>query len=486
MSEEEVEKLPGVGPAILEKLKEAGYTDLMTIAVDSPKNLAELAEIGESTAAKIIAAAKKAADVGGFETGDVILERRKTVAKLGSGSKSLDELMGGGFETRAITEFFGEFGSGKCVSGKTELLYSLDDDVRVEPIGRVFGRMSGQARPFDCGEIVALEGVKVPSLADGGLSKVCAAAIYRERVAQLFEVVTSGGRVLELTGPHRLFAMRDGDVGWTPTWGLRPGDLVAVPGSTDCYEDRAYMERVDEVSWDEVRSVRPFVHNDFVYDLVVPRTHSFVGGNLPTVLHNTQLCHQMAVNCTKSLEEGGLDGQTMIIDTEQTFRPERIVQMSEAQELDPDEVLKKIHVARAFNSHHQTLLVDKATELAKECPVKLLVVDSLTAHFRAEYIGRGALAERQQMLNKHMHDLLRFGDLNNSVIAVTNQVAAKPDAFFGDPTRPIGGHIVGHTATFRIYLRKSKGGKRIARLIDSPNLPEAEAVFMVSEAGISD
>jgi DNA repair protein RadA len=90
------------------------------------------------------------------------------------------------------------------------------------------------------------------------------------------------------------------------------------------------------------------------------------------------------------------------------------------------------------------------------------------------------------MLNKHMHDLLRFGDLNNAVIAVTNQVAAKPDAFFGDPTRPIGGHIVGHTATFRIYLRKSKGGKRIARLIDSPNLPEAEAVFMVSEAGISD
>jgi DNA repair protein RadA len=101
-------------------------------------------------------------------------------------------------------------------------------------------------------------------------------------------------------------------------------------------------------------------------------------------------------------------------------------------------------------------------------------------------VGRGALAERQQLLNKHMHDLLRFGDLYNSVIAVTNQVSAKPDAFFGDPTRPIGGHIVGHAATYRIYLRKSKGGKRIARLIDSPNLPEAEAVFSVSEEGIRD
>ena len=112
-SEEDIEKLPGVGPAIMEKLREAGYNDLMMIAVDSPRNLAELTEIGEATAAKIIAAAKKAADVGGFETGDVILERRKTVAKLSSNSKALDELMGGGFETRAITEFFGEFGSGK-------------------------------------------------------------------------------------------------------------------------------------------------------------------------------------------------------------------------------------------------------------------------------------------------------------------------------------------------------------------------------------
>src|SRR4030067_3869290 len=112
-SEEDIEKLPGVGPAIMEKLREAGYNDLMMIAVDSPRNLAELTEIGEGTAAKIIAAAKKAADVGGLETGDVILERRKTVAKLGSGPKALDVLMGGGFESRAISEFFGEFGSGK-------------------------------------------------------------------------------------------------------------------------------------------------------------------------------------------------------------------------------------------------------------------------------------------------------------------------------------------------------------------------------------
>ena len=313
MAEMKIEELPGVGPATAEKLRDAGYIDLMSIAVESPKNFAETCEIGEAAAAKIIAAAKEAADVGGFEPGDVILERRQNMKKLTSQSKAMDELMGGGFETQAIVEFYGEFGSGK-----------------------------------------------------------------------------------------------------------------------------------------------------------------------------TQICFQLAVNATMDHEKGGLEGEVVVIDTENTFRPERIAQMASALDLDPVEVLHKIHVARAFNSSHQMLLVEKASEMARDVPVRLMIVDSLTAHFRAEYVGRGALAERQQLLNKHMHDLLRFGDVNNAVIAVTNQVSSKPDAFFGDPTRPIGGHIVGHAATYRIYLRKSKGGKRIARLVDSPNLPEAEAVISVSEIGIRD
>jgi DNA repair protein RadA len=304
MAEKDIEELPGVGPATAEKLRDAGYTDLMSIAVESPKNLAETCEIGEAAAAKIIAAAKEAADVGGFEPGDVILESRQNIKKLTSSSKAFDELMGGGFETQAITEFFGEFGSGK-----------------------------------------------------------------------------------------------------------------------------------------------------------------------------TQICFQLAVNAGLPFERGGLEGEVIVIDTENTFRPERICQIARAMDVDPIE---------ALHSSHQMLLVEKAMEMSHTLPVKLLIVDSLTAHFRAEYIGRGALAERQQLLNKHLHDLLRFGDLTNSVVAVTNQVSAKPDAFFGDPTRPIGGHIVGHAATYRLYLRKSKGGKRIARLIDSPNLPEAEAVFTVSEEGIRD
>ena len=181
-----------------------------------------------------------------------------------------------------------------------------------------------------------------------------------------------------------------------------------------------------------------------------------------------------------------MNGDTVWIDTEQTFRPERIRHMSDALDLDTDAILKRIHVARAFNSHHQMLLVEKAQELTQDFPIRLIVIDSLTAHFRAEFIGRGVLAERQQLLNKHIHELMRFGDIHNAVVYVTNQVHSKPDAFFGDPTRPVGGHIVGHSATFRVYLRKSKGGKRIARLIDSPSLPEAEAVFSVSEDGIRD
>lgn len=313
MSEIDFEDLPGVGPTIAQKLRDSGFSDLMSLAVSSPETLSEFAEIGKNVAIKIIAASRREADVGGFETGDVVLERRKSIGKLTTGSDSFNELMGGGIETQAITEFYGEFGSGK-----------------------------------------------------------------------------------------------------------------------------------------------------------------------------TQIGHQLAVNVQLPKERGGLDGETIIIDTENTFRPERITQMALAHEMDVEETLKKIHVARAFNSHHQMLLVDKATELSKDFPIKVLVVDSLTAHFRAEYVGRGTLAERQQKLNKHMHDLTRFAYLNNAIVAVTNQVAAKPDAFFGDPTRPIGGHIVGHAATFRIYLRKSKGGKRICRLIDSPNLPEGEAVITVCEDGIKD
>lgn len=198
----------------------------------------------------------------------------------------------------------------------------------------------------------------------------------------------------------------------------------------------------------------------------------------------TQIGHMLAVNTIASSP----DVTVFYIDTENTFRPERIKQLAEAKGLDAEKVLKQIKVGRAYNSDHQMLLVDKIEETITEnnLTVTLVVVDSLTAHFRAEFIGRGTLAERQQKINKHMHSLLKLADTHNICVYVTNQVMAKPDQFFGDPTQAIGGHIVGHASTFRIYLRKGKKGSRVAKLVDSPNLPEAEVAFYVTKDGLED
>jgi DNA repair protein RadA len=198
----------------------------------------------------------------------------------------------------------------------------------------------------------------------------------------------------------------------------------------------------------------------------------------------TQVCHQLAVNVQLPPEKGGLGKGVIYIDTENTFRPERIRQMATALGLDPKEVLRNIMVARAFNSYHQMLLAEKAKEIIPEKNVGLLVVDSLTSHFRSDYRGRDFLAERQQKLNRHLQTLLQVTEKHNIAVVVTNQVYMRPDCFFRDPTAPVGGHIVGHASTFRVYLRKSKGNRRIARLIDSPCLPDGEVVFTVTTEGI--
>lgn len=177
----------------------------------------------------------------------------------------------------------------------------------------------------------------------------------------------------------------------------------------------------------------------------------------------------------------------MYIDTEQTFRTERVVRMAEHVGLDPDEVVKNIVYAEAYTSDHQMFLLDHADRIIKENNIRLIVIDSLTAHFRSEYVGRESLAERQQKLNKHMHKLLRLARAFNAVAAVTNQVMAKPDIFYGDAVHPIGGHVVAHTSHTRIFLRKKpKTQIRIARLVSSPYLPEGEVVFKITENGIED
>jgi len=201
----------------------------------------------------------------------------------------------------------------------------------------------------------------------------------------------------------------------------------------------------------------------------------------------TQLGSTLAVNVQLPLEKGGVNGKCVFIDTEGTFRPARIKQIAEAMGANPEKVLKNIFVARAFNSDHQILLLERVTEMIKEGePIKLLIVDSLTAHFRAEFAGRGQLADRQQKLNRYIHNLMRLAEQHNLAIYVTNQVMANPAQMFGDPTTAIGGHIVGHASTYRMYLRRGKQDCRVAKLIDSPDLPDNETVFFLADAGVVD
>ena len=200
----------------------------------------------------------------------------------------------------------------------------------------------------------------------------------------------------------------------------------------------------------------------------------------------TQLCHQLAVMVQLPPSRGGLNASALYVDTEGTFRPERVVAMAEYRGLDPSDALDRIVYARAYNSDHQMLVVDEAKKVIEERGIKLLIVDSLVGHFRAEYPGRENLAARQQKLNRHISQLMRIASVYDVAVVVTNQVIAAPDVFFGNPLRPAGGNIVAHGCTYRIWIRKGKEGKRIARIIDSPKHAEKEAVFLISEEGVVD
>jgi len=303
-----INDIPGVGPSTAEKLIESGFGSVISIAVATIGELVDASGVSETAARKMINFCRNEVDMG-FESGEEVFTRRQRVIKIKSGAGDLDTLLDGGFETGAIIECFGEFGSAK-----------------------------------------------------------------------------------------------------------------------------------------------------------------------------TQIGHVLCVQLQKQLP----GAYAVYIDTEKTFRPERIIQLAKGAGLDPDDVLQHIKVAKAYNSDHQMLLAEKVEDLIlnQKLNVKLVIVDSLTSQFRSEYIGRGTLSGRQQKINKHMSTLSKLADIHNLCVYVTNQVMSKPDQFFGDPTAAIGGHIVAHNSTFRIYLRKGKKGTRVAKLIDSPNLPDGEAIFLVETDGL--
>jgi len=201
----------------------------------------------------------------------------------------------------------------------------------------------------------------------------------------------------------------------------------------------------------------------------------------------TQICMVLSVTAQLPREQGGLEGNVIYMDTEGTFSPERVHQIASKRGFDGQKILDGIIVARAYTSDHQCLLID---HLFKKCPeenAKLVVVDSMISHFRGEYIGREVLAERQQILNQYLHKLLRLSEAYNLAVVITNQVQSNPAMFFyGNPERPTGGHVMAHACTHRIHMRRGKSGTRVAKVIDSPYLPEEKASFIITEKGIED
>ena len=310
--------LEGVGPITKKKLEDSGIHNLMDLIVRGPVELGEISSMTSETCEKIVTTARRQLAENGtitkdFATASEIYKRRQNIGKITTSTDALDNLLGGGIETQAITEIYGEFGSGK-----------------------------------------------------------------------------------------------------------------------------------------------------------------------------TQFCHTMCVTVQKSKEEGGLDGGVLYIDTEGTFRPERVVTIAKAHNMDPNKVLDKIIVARAYNSAHQVLILEEAGKTIQEENIKLIVSDSITGLFRAEYLGRGTLATRQQKLGRYIRLISRIAETYNCAVIATNQVSSSPDSFFGDPIRPIGGNVLGHASTYRIYFRKGGKNKRVAKIVDSPHHPLSEAVFELGEKGVQD
>jgi DNA repair protein RadA len=289
-----------------------------------------------------------------FVTADAALEKRKSMLRCSTGSVALDELLLGGIETQAITEFYGEFGS-----GKSQICHTLCVTAR---------------QPID------------PSSA--------ATAAATESESELRNVKS----------------IHDDD-----------------NNNNDIDDDNTDNKRINH----------------------------------------------------------GLDSGTIYIDTEGTFRPERIEQIARARSLDASHVLKSVAVCKVYNSSHLELIIKDLGKYINDFKAKLVIIDSIISLHRAEFAGRGTLADRQQRLNGMLHKILRLAEIYNVAVVLTNQVQSSPDTFFGDPTKAAGGNVLGHASTYRIYLKKS-GENRIARMIDSPYHPYSDARFTINEKGTDD
>ncbi|KGB75370.2 DNA repair protein RAD51 [Cryptococcus deuterogattii R265] len=203
----------------------------------------------------------------------------------------------------------------------------------------------------------------------------------------------------------------------------------------------------------------------------------------------SQLCHTLAVTCQLPVSMGGGEGKCLYIDTEGTFRPVRMLAVAERYGLDGEEVLDNIAYARAYNADHQLQLLVQASAMMAESRFSLLIVDSCTSLYRTDFSGRGELSARQMHLAKFLRTLMRLADEFGVAVVVTNQVVAQVDGgqfAVADAKKPIGGNIMAHASTTRLNLRKGRGTSRVCKIVDSPCLPEAEAIFAINPNGIGD
>jgi len=202
----------------------------------------------------------------------------------------------------------------------------------------------------------------------------------------------------------------------------------------------------------------------------------------------TQICHTLCVTCQLPKKSGGAEGKAIYIDTEGTFRPEKLAPIAERFGLDPKEVIENVFYARAYNSDHQNKLLLQVCGLMCEHKFALLIVDSATALYRTDYTGRGELSNRQMSLAKFLRNLQKIADEHKIVVVITNQVVATVDgtSFAGNDKKPIGGHIMAHACQTRLFLKKAQKDRRICKIYDSPSLPESEASYCITDKGIDD
>lgn len=197
----------------------------------------------------------------------------------------------------------------------------------------------------------------------------------------------------------------------------------------------------------------------------------------------SQLCYTLCVMAQQPIENGGLDSGVIYIDTEGTFRPERLLTIAEARGVPFD--LSRVMGTKMSMSANLELIVRDLAKYIDQFKARLIIVDSIISLHRSDYAGRGTLAERQQRLNTVMHHLLRTAEMYNVAVVITNQVTSDPGQMFGDPIKPVGGNVIGHSATYRIYLKKH-GKTRVARMVDSPYHEAKEVKFTVTTKGVDD